>query len=268
MPVIGTCALCKREEQELQLSHFLPAGVYRATRDPGEKNPNPILINDGGVRQDSKQVTAHLLCSECEERLNQNGERWFLSQCSRGDDFPLFTSLDRAAPVGLSANITVYRAGEIPEIDVSALTYFAASMFWRAAVHSWKLKGGAGTKPIDLGPYTEQLRRYLLGEEEFPQDCALWVSIPAKLTPLKALSLTPYGSRHSSYHMYKLLVLGVGFHLLVGARIGRTERAMCFVRGDGNPIYRTDLLEDGVLQDVNRKFKSNPLLLRGPKPGK
>ena len=264
MPVIGTCALCKREGQPLQLSHFLPAGVYRATKDATEENPNPILICNEGVSQDSKQVTAHLLCHACEEQLNKNGERWFLANCSRKEQFPLAALLDVATPTGSSANITVYYAEDIQEIDVSALTYFAASMFWRAAVHQWNIKG-SGTEPIQLGPYREHLRTYLLGETPFPQDCVLWLSVPATLTPFTALSLTPYGSRHSTYHMYKLLIRGVGFYLLVGARIPPTERAMCFLRGTGNPIYRTDLLERGALQDMNRKFQSHPDLLKGPK---
>jgi hypothetical protein len=263
MPVIGTCALCKREGQQLQRSHFLPAGVYRATRDAAEENPNPILISSEGVWQDSTQVTAHLLCHECEERLNKNGENWFLANCSRKEQFPLAAFLDAATPTGSSTNITVYHATAIKNLDVSALIYFAASMFWRAAVHQWNIKR-TGTEPIDLGPYQEQLRTYLLGEAAFPQDCVLWVSVPATPTPFTALSLTPYGSRRSIYHMYKLIVLGVGFNLLVGARIPKTERAMCFVRGTGNPIYRTDLLEEGALRDINRKFQSHPRLLEGP----
>jgi len=38
--------LCQREGQELQLSHFLPAGVYRAAQDESQENPHPILISD------------------------------------------------------------------------------------------------------------------------------------------------------------------------------------------------------------------------------
>jgi len=71
---LDTCALCKRDNQELQDSHFLPKGVYRVTREEHEANPNPITLNDCGVFQDSKQISDYLLCSECEGRLNQNGE--------------------------------------------------------------------------------------------------------------------------------------------------------------------------------------------------
>jgi hypothetical protein len=253
-----------RKSQELKLSHFLPAGVYRATRDESQENPNPIMISDDCVRQDSKQVTAHVLCSECEQRLSKKGENWFLSHCSRKGQFRLATLLDAATPVGASPSITVYHAAQILKIDVSALTYFAASMFWRAAVREWSLKASE-TKSIQLGSYEERLRTHLMGETLFPQDCVLWVSVPATLTPFTSLSLTPYGSRREEYHMYKLIVLGIGFNLLVGSRIPQVERAMCFVRGQGNPIYRTDLLEQGALQDMARKFDGNPRLREGLK---
>jgi hypothetical protein len=158
----------------------------------------------------------------------------------------------------------VYHAAQIQNINAPALTYFAASMFWRAAVREWTVRGGA-TQPIELGPYREQFRTYLAGETPFPKDCVLWVSVPATLMPFVALSLTPYGLRRSTHHVYMLIILGVGFHRLVGAGISQAERAMCFVRGTGNPICRTDLLEQGALQDMNREFQKHPHLVKGPK---
>jgi hypothetical protein len=55
--------------------------------------------------------------------------------------------------------------------SVEAISYFAASMFWRASVHDWNNRAD---EPIQLGPYEEQFRKYLMEESDFPVDCALW----------------------------------------------------------------------------------------------
>ena len=260
VPRIGICALCRRNDQELQDSHFLPAGVYRVTRDETQDNPDPLKFNDDAVFQDSKQVSDHLLCRECEERLNKNGEQWFLAHCWRKTQFRLGSLLDGASPTGSSPRIKLYHADQIPKLNIVALTYFAASMFWRASVHRWRM-AGTESRGIALGPYEEQLRKFLMGETQFPPDCVLWVSVPESITPFVGLSLTPYGGRKDGYHRYKLLVLGVGFHFLVGRRIPPQARATCFVSGPGHPIHRTDMLEEGIIQDVHHKFNLHPQLL-------
>ena len=134
-------------------------------------------------------------------------------------------------------------------------------MFWRASVHQWRVPEGE-CKRIRLGPYEDRL--YLAGAATFPDHCTLWVSLAETATPLESLSLTPYGGRRAGYHVYKLLVRGVGFHLLVGKQIPYQLRRMCFVRGDGNPIWRTDMLNEAVLQDVHYMFARHPKLLEGP----
>ena len=259
---IGACPLCTRDGQELQNSHYQPAGVYRVLRDETQGNPNPLKLTDKGVIQDSLQLSDYLLCRSCEQRLNRNGESWFLAHCWRRNQFRLASMLDSSSPqlTFPKTRTEIYHAAGIPGLNVLALAYFASSMFWRASVHQWE-----ECKGIDLGPYEERLRRYLMDETEFPADCALLVSIPANPTPFVGLSLVPYGGRKADYHCWKLVVLGVAFHLLVGKQIPRTLRQLCFVWGVGNPICRTDLLEQGVIQDINLKFSLHPQLLTGPK---
>jgi hypothetical protein len=260
---IGKCALCRRDGQELQVSHFLSAGVYRVARDETQRNPDPLKFNDHGIFQDSKQITDYLLCWDCEQRLNY-GENWFLAHCCRKNQFRLAAALDSTIPAGIYPRLKIYRAAEIPKLNVKALSYFAAGMFWRAAAHQWKM-AGSECKGIELGPYEEELRKFLMDEAAFPQDCVLWITLPETVTPIVNLSLTPYGGRKTTFHVYKLLVLGVGFHLLVGRQIPRELREMCFVRGIGNPIHRTDMLEQAITQDIHYKFSLHPQLLEWPK---
>jgi hypothetical protein len=264
MSRIGLCALCRRNGQHLKLSHFLPAGVYRATRDETQDNPDPLKLTDLGVFRDSRQISDYLLCGGCEEILNKNGERWFLANCWRRDGFQLASVLQDGMVAHSTPNIKVYHAAHLSKVNVRALTYFGASMFWRASVHRWKM-AGTKTRGITLGPYEEQLRSFLMGERAFPPNCALWLSVPESITQFTRLSLTPYGGRHDGYYLYKFVALGVGFYLLVGGQIPPAAREMCFVRGLGNPIYRTDMLELGILKDVHHKFDLHPQLLNGPR---
>jgi len=265
MAPIGLCALCLRDSQVLQKSHFLPAGVYRIIRDETQDNPDPLKLNDNGVFQDSRQVWDYFLCQECEQRLNKNGEEWFLRHCWRKTEFLLGSLVDESTPVAAYPRLKVYHAAQIPKISAQDLAYFGVSMFWRASAHRWRTAGKTGTG-IALGAYEEQFREYLAGKAPFPESTALWVSVPQDTkTPFVHLSLTPYGGRWDRCHLYKLVVLGVGFYLLVGARIPSEARSMCFVSGNGNPIYRTDMLEEGILRDIHLKFRLHPHLLDGPK---
>ncbi|HEV2199223.1 MAG TPA: hypothetical protein VGR73_05350 [Bryobacteraceae bacterium] len=235
----------------------MPAGAHRRLRDESQANPNPFRIGSKGWIQDSKQTRDYLLCCNCEQRLSRGGENWFLRNCWQdGGLFPLKSTLETIAPTLVGQRFKMYCTASISAIDKNAFAYFAASEFWRASVHRWP-----DAKGIRLGPYEEDLRKYLMGEAPFPEDCALWVSISDTTTPMTGLVLSPYGDRHGPCHAYKLVVLGVGFNLLVGKRIPQQGREMCFVRGVGNPIFRTDMLEDALLKDIERKHRSEPRLM-------
>jgi len=258
----GACPLCKRDGQVLQNSHYHPAAVYRVLREETKANPNPLKLTKRGVLQDSLQVTDYLLCWDCEQRFNKNGENWFLAHCWRRGEFRLASILDSATPqpTGPATQTLIYHAARILGPGLNALPYFAASMFWRASAHRWQ-----GTKGIALGLYEEQFRRYLMGEAQFPSGCALLVYVPPNEPLLAGLVLSPYGGRREQYHLWKLPVLGVTFHLLVGTQTPPALRARCFVRGQGNPIHRTDLAEKCTMDDLKLMFGKYPRLLQGPK---
>lgn len=157
---LGTCALCLNEA-ELQESHFLSAAVYRILRcDPSRGNPNPWEVTTKGSRQTSRQVKVRLLCWHCEQRLSTNGEHWvFTNGLRRDGSFRLMKALAGHTPVAENPNTKIYRAIEIPEINITALTYFALSMFWKGSIHPWNSDGSC---PVSLGMYKEPVRQYLL----------------------------------------------------------------------------------------------------------
>jgi hypothetical protein len=41
---IGTCKLCLRDAQSLQVSHLVPSAVYALCRAKNAPNPNPFLV--------------------------------------------------------------------------------------------------------------------------------------------------------------------------------------------------------------------------------
>jgi hypothetical protein len=257
---IGICALCK-ETRNLCRSHYIPAGVYRLLRSIGE---SPFRLNDEGTYQDDYQIYDYFLCEECEERFNKNGERWFLQHAARASGFPLWSLLNYAEPEQVSPRLKLYRASRISAINVDALIYFAASLFWRASAHTWKLRSKEYSK-IDLGPFQDHLRCFLLGQASFPSEMVLWVSVPETVTPIWALSLMPHGGREDLYHRYRLVVLGVMFDLFVSRNLPAFLSYTCIVRGEDNPVLRTNMLEETLIESMKGRSLQNPGFLSEPK---
>ena len=164
---IGACKLCLAPAVELRDSHYIPAAVFRQLRDRQARSPHPYMITDRGSVQTSKQQKAHLLCNECEGRLSANGEDWVLKHFLKADGtFKLQDILSRRAPFAAVA--------DIKEINPAALSYFAASIFWRGSIHPWNTDS---TVPIPLGKYAEPFRRFLMGEQQFPVEAALFLAV-------------------------------------------------------------------------------------------
>jgi hypothetical protein len=69
----------------LEDNHFLSAGIYRILRDDNEKNPNPWLLTKKTAVQTSRQMTAPLLCGDCEQCFSKFCENWVLAHCLHKD---------------------------------------------------------------------------------------------------------------------------------------------------------------------------------------
>ena len=135
------------------------------------------------------------------------------------------------------------------EIDVSALSYFAASIFWRGSIHPWNEDGSC---PVKLGPFEEPFRKYLMGLTGFPEDCDLWIAV-REGKEIDRLTYAPVGDRKDGVHIYKFPMPGMGFTLLVSKNLPAAYREKCFVRGSNNPIVVTEILERILLQDAVRQ---------------
>jgi len=248
------CKLCL-QHTSLKKSHFLPAGVYKRLRDKNEKNPNPWMLSKKTAVQTSRQKTSYLLCSDCEQRFSKNGEHWVLAHCLQEDgSFPLASILASRVPDIFSPEKSptkIYYASNIPEINISELAYFAASIFWRGAVYPWN---DDGSVPVKLGPFTEQFRKYLLSLKAFPEDCSLTVVV-REGKEINRLTFAPISEREGNFHIHRFPVPGLAFSLAVGKNTPASYREACFVRGFRNPIIVTTFIEP-LLEDLAVKMFS------------
>lgn len=252
--LLGKCKLCLRESVELQDSHFLPKGVYRILRDEDAPNPNPWLISERKTAQVSNQLKAPLLCRDCEQRLSKNGEHWVLLNCLKKDGtFPLASTLSSRTPdVSSDANPTrVYLAANIPEINCAALPYFGISMFWRGSIHPWNQDRSV---PVQLGPFQESFRQYLMGQAAFPDHCALLVTV-REGKEIDRLTHAPIGERRELCHIFKFPMPGLAFALAVGKNIPPHYRQSCFAHVLGNPIMVTPNLEQWLKRDAGQMLQ-------------
>jgi len=251
----GVCKLCLLQS-ELQDSHFLPKSAYKLIQQ--SENEPPVVIKHTVTLQTNEQMRDYVLCRKCEQLFNENGERWVMEHCFRNDGgFKLKNFIEASSPV-MGNGLKVYSAAAIPQIDVEKLAYFVTSVVWRASIHDWK-SGKDRIRRLYLGKYTEELRRYLLGETPFPENAAVWVSI----IPEPGLWMTaspPYGERLNECWRYKLPFLGISFMFFLGARIDQTIRRMCTLRSPEKFVYMGDVASEMVIRDFGRLIvKSRPV---------
>jgi hypothetical protein len=161
------------KEKPLHESHLMPRALYRhhkklkivyATRSVSGANP--------------KQMKAHLLCFDCEQRFSRHGEsevlRWLAPKSIR--DFPLHDRLRVANPCEDYPKLSVFRCRDVG-VDAAKFTYFTLSVAWRRAIHDWISFDDQVLPRWELGAFGEELRAYLSGEEAFPPNTAVYVIV-------------------------------------------------------------------------------------------
>ena len=255
MGFIGTCKLCLHSDVALQRSHYVPAGVYRLCKTadaPG--NSSPLLIAKGLLVQTDHQERAYVLCHDCEQRFNKLGEKWIFSNGIQQrmptfgpftvdkTTFPLLAKLQQLHPSHFGFGVKVFTGEQVETAAREALTYFAASMFWRGAVYPWL---GKDIYPVRLGPYREAFRHYLYGESGFPTKAALAITIREPGMIWKHTH-HPLSVRRDGVHTHKFVMPGFIFQMQVGKDLAEWVRDCCFVRGAGKPLMVGSHVEQGI----------------------
>ena len=220
---LGTCGLCQ-ERRELQDSHLLPASLYEIIR---KHSGSPVVIQDGTAVQTSRQMRAPLLCADCEGVLNQKGEDWVLRNCYRGNGiFPLAALLREELTAGRPLAKGAYRLRSTTTVALDRLTHFAASVFWRAAVRSWRLLRCGTPVRLRLGPYEDRLRRFVLGGSA-PQGVCFFVLLNSRTNDDTAALYPPQATdRGDSFRHYQFLIPGLFFQAVLGSKIPHELKMM------------------------------------------
>lgn len=223
---LGICKLCL-EEKELVKSHLLSKGLY-----PDE---NPVIMNRKVVVKTDAQVKDFLLCKDCEQLFNKNGESWVLPRLNDdAGNFPLLNLLRVAMPFEDAAKFQAYSC-EAVGIDSEKLAYFALSVLWRASARTWVLLGQASS-PINLGEYEEPIREYLLGHKGFP--VGVIVNATVCTDPgSQNISFVPSSVDNPPYTTFSLLTRGLYFRILMGSNAVADLGQVCCVTGTRKPIF-------------------------------
>ena len=227
----GICILCQKTDLALCCSHLLPAAIARwvtMSHQISAGSKAPIYFTQHTVVQKDVKIADFVLCRECEDRFNFGGEQWVLANAYRGGSrFKLRSALRAAVDEGRPniplEHARIVLAKDVRGIDMDKLVYFAASIFWRAAAHRWRQIDRH--IQIEIGPYQEHLRRFLLGREIFPENAALVISVADDASPHMS-AVYPYSGRAGGMRQHRFSMPGMTFWLHLG-RIPESLTAIC-----------------------------------------
>jgi hypothetical protein len=202
------CGLCLKTAV-LQNSHLLPASGYRLARSgPDEAIHNPIHITSTKSFPSDKQITDYFLCWDCEQRFSTHGENYVMNQCARNGKFPLRDLLRTGSPLHDLGDLKIYEIMHLLGEKTAQYLYFGASVFWRAAARAWSIDGET-IGPLDFDQHQDELRRYLLDEAGFPEDCRLIVQASSE-NEMTDMVLTP----HKTNDCHKFYIHGLLFTIV------------------------------------------------------
>ncbi len=242
---IGQCRLCLADNVELCDSHILPKFAYKRLRDPSVSNPNPVTVTTRQTVQASHQITEYMLCRDCED-LFQVPETYVASLAYTSDGDPLILNELGVVPTGWSLPSLTIPVGSL---ETDKLVYFAASVFWRASVATQD-----GFDKLELGPYREQLRQYLLGASGFPAGARLNLTVldQSKSAGRDALhnvmTFPRSDNMHGEYRLHQFLMCGLNFMLVIGKKIPEIWSLRCLHHGTEKGIGLATGDKFGVLR--------------------
>lgn len=224
------CRLCL-EDKLLCDSHLFPAAAWRLLLSPGAKGPrSPMAIRANRVINSSRQLKDYLLCECCETHLRENGEDWFLANCYRNPKQFLIREhiAVKAALVSQSRGTSLFLWNKDRCEDFDKLCYFGLGIFWKAAVHTWRT--GKESINLDLGPYADELRRFLMGETPLAKGICLCIRVSSLHRHSRSI-VGPDSQNAGGFHCHHFRVLGVSFTLYLGEKIPQSFSAASAMPG-------------------------------------
>jgi hypothetical protein len=147
--------------------------------------------------------------------------------------FTLRDLLQQTTPIATKEGASFFTLDRISSVEQERLLYFAASIFWRAAVIDWETPIGHYTKLAIQPKDVEELRKYLLGPGPFPTDLTIIIVLSASASPIQSTILPNITPGPSEYHQFDWYMPGIGFALLAG----KVPAAMQAISMSRSPHY-------------------------------
>lgn len=204
----------------------MPAALYPKHRKPSYATRN----RTGPLDSKAKHIRAHLLCFECEQRFDRNGESEVLYWVNPKGDFRLGERLRVALPRDYNPkdpdqSVNRYSGADLG-VDMDKFAYFAISMVWRGAVHDWVMPDGI-VRPHDaLGSFVESMRLYLLGETPLPPNTSVIV-IAGSDDESRKVWTTPQAHVEADCLNFRFNAFGAFFRVMMGYRMWDMFRDYC-----------------------------------------
>jgi hypothetical protein len=238
MPV-DVCKLCL-QTNDLCDSHLLPAAVWRLLNEAGHKLHHPIIMTEKLALTSSKQIHDYVLCGDCEQRLNRNGEDYAISQMRGARGFPLLERLRVAQWIAQLGSVRVY-SGSAIGVDTDKLAYFALSVVWRAGAYRWRnLYSDMRTYSIQLGAFLEPMRQFLLGAGPFPANFSVNVQVASDDHSQKS-AYTPALAAGTPCPIYGFLTCGIHFAVAMGNPLPPGYLETCCYNSAANVLFEKNL---------------------------
>jgi hypothetical protein len=237
--------------KELVSSHLMPAFLYDYCRK-GEHRP--LRFGDGAIFPTDRQTQDYLLCEACEDVLNQGGEKWIADKLATMErTFPLYDTLTKVPPIFDEDGMLIYLGEQNSDMEVKKLIHFATGIFWKASVHSWS---ASETKPrIELGPYSERIRKWLRNEAVFPKRTHLVIAIEKPLQAQITVN-EPYEGVPQAWRTHFMHVPGILFMLSLGGSVHESVSHLA-ITTQGNPINVSEGLTASFEQLMKDKLKNS-----------
>jgi hypothetical protein len=256
----GHCKLCLKIK-DLVLSHYVPSSLYKKCLEQEDGKINhPILASKSPQQKHalehpiSFQARDYVLCRECENKFNKNGETYFLSLYNEETkSFRIKDDLSRLKPKLSNQESSVY-SNKLHKLSYEQLTYFALSIFWRGSVNKWQIN----RKPIEriyLNIYQETIRKFLNDTTTYPDHVylSLWISTTKREGDYFRF---PYSTKASNFYFHQFLVSNLLFTLSVGKNTPESLRKFCLYSSEEHPIVLSSTVDVILLKFFKVLFPS------------
>jgi hypothetical protein len=186
-----------------------------------------------------KQLWQHLLCAQCEARLNKYGEATTLSLLYRVESFTLLERMNLSLRLRIDDPAIVYSGSDMG-IDTEHLAHFALGLLWKGSVTSWNTLQGQSTS-ISLGKYQESIQNYLVGRSEFPSDIYVIVTVCTDLGS-KGMIFAPWkiDVPRDQYSLFEILIRGLWFRIAMGTNVPAGLKDLCCLQSTKKVLFMAD----------------------------